>query len=94
MCASCEVMRIWTQLPRCGVQSPSGGHAGNAKVQDEMLQQLPAVEEHADYNSLKNELLPRCAPLHMLCSGCARQRRVCSAHASLCMTKTAVCDGL
>ena len=25
-----------------------------------MLQQLPAVEEHADYNSLKNELLPRC----------------------------------
>ena len=33
---------------------------GNPRIQDEMLQQLAAVEEHADYTSLKNELLPRC----------------------------------
>ena len=35
--------------------------AGAPRIQEEMLHQMGAVQEHADYTSLKAELLPRCA---------------------------------
>ena len=57
--------------------------AGTARCQEEMLQQLGQIQEHTDYTSLRQELLPRAHRLALATTSAAVRAAAFTALAAL-----------